>query len=266
MTATKGAKPCERFRLPEHRAIIGALRTADADMLRRCGCYFGGGTAIVLDLGEYRLSRDIDFMCADTAGYSALLNAVAADGVRALFGAGVTLARKFKRDNYGLRTIIEYEGVPLKLEIVRASRMPLGGAPHPTVPVTALNPVDRVAEKLLANADRSADRSSAYRDAIDLGMIVLRTGKLPDEGFAKATQVYGADIERSMLRTYRMLSQPKERQHAATALGMELRLVTAATGAFGREVRRLYPRHQQAARRAGQLSQEASAPKGNEWD
>jgi len=31
--------------------------------LVRCGCLFGGGTALVLQLGEYRESVDIDFLC-----------------------------------------------------------------------------------------------------------------------------------------------------------------------------------------------------------
>lgn len=32
--------------------------------LVRCGYLFGGGTALVLQLGEYRESVDIDFLCA----------------------------------------------------------------------------------------------------------------------------------------------------------------------------------------------------------
>ena len=254
----------ERFKLPEHKAVIGALKAADADLFRRCNCYFGGGTAIVLDIGEYRLSKDIDFMCADQAGYRILVNAVATGGVRALFGAEVTSLREFRRDGYGLRTIIEYAGIPLKLEIIREARITLDGAPHPTVPVTALSATDRVAEKLLANADRGGDRSSAYRDAIDLGMIALKHGSLPDQAVTKATEAFGEDIERSMLRTYKMLSQPDERRHAASTLGMEPGQVAAATGAFGREVRRIYPKNRCTSKQAPPTSRNGPASKGNE--
>ncbi len=53
------------FERPEHRAVATALRAMDHDLLTRCACWFGGGTEIVLDLGEYRLSKDIDFALLD---------------------------------------------------------------------------------------------------------------------------------------------------------------------------------------------------------
>ncbi|MEH0072719.1 nucleotidyl transferase AbiEii/AbiGii toxin family protein [Pannonibacter sp. Pt2-lr] len=42
---------------------------------------FGGGTAIVLQLDEYRESVDIDFLCASQEGYRLIRQAV--------FGAGL---------------------------------------------------------------------------------------------------------------------------------------------------------------------------------
>lgn len=39
-------------------------------------CYFGGGTAIVLQLDEYRESLDVDLMCASQDGYRALRDTV----------------------------------------------------------------------------------------------------------------------------------------------------------------------------------------------
>lgn len=41
----------------------------DATLLESSRCYFGGGTAIVLMYGEYRLSLDVDFLCSDVDGY-----------------------------------------------------------------------------------------------------------------------------------------------------------------------------------------------------
>ena len=37
--------------------------------LEQCHCYFGGGTRIVLELGEYRESKGIDFLCSSRDGY-----------------------------------------------------------------------------------------------------------------------------------------------------------------------------------------------------
>ncbi len=69
MTAKVPPDPARRFRRPEHRAIITALRSMNVPLLRRCRCWFGGGTAIVLAIGEYRLSKDMNFRCADVDGY-----------------------------------------------------------------------------------------------------------------------------------------------------------------------------------------------------
>ena len=48
------------FERPHHRRVAEALSALDADLLDEARCFFGGGTAIVLALGEYRESVDID--------------------------------------------------------------------------------------------------------------------------------------------------------------------------------------------------------------
>lgn len=57
------------FRRPEHWLIAEALAAMNAPLLVRTRCYFGGGTAIVLQNDEYRLSLDVGFLCADRDGY-----------------------------------------------------------------------------------------------------------------------------------------------------------------------------------------------------
>lgn len=57
------------FSRPHHQAILKALGELDTDLLVRAECWFGGGTAIVLMLDEYRESVDIDFLCSSQAGY-----------------------------------------------------------------------------------------------------------------------------------------------------------------------------------------------------
>jgi len=51
------------FRREHHQRIADALGLMKIENLVRCGCLFGGGTALVLQLGEYRESVDIDFLC-----------------------------------------------------------------------------------------------------------------------------------------------------------------------------------------------------------
>ncbi|MEO9632426.1 MAG: nucleotidyl transferase AbiEii/AbiGii toxin family protein [Sulfitobacter sp.] len=60
------------FQRKHHNDILNALRCLDGDLLLDAECYFGGGTAIVLNLGEYRESVDIDFLCASKEGYRKL--------------------------------------------------------------------------------------------------------------------------------------------------------------------------------------------------
>lgn len=77
------------FERPHHQRIHEVLLALDAPLLREHRCYFGGGTAIALTLGEYRESVDMDFLVSDLDGYRALRARVfmAIPGV-AIRGAG----------------------------------------------------------------------------------------------------------------------------------------------------------------------------------
>ena len=220
------------FARPEHQAVLGALRAANAALLADCGCWFGGGTAIVLDLGEYRLSRDIEFRCSDQDGYRTMRSRVADQGIAALFGPAVTALRPFRMDQYGIRGVIGYGGLPIRFEIVREARIALSGGPHPTVLVMALSAADRVAEKLLANADRGQDAASALRDAVDLGMLAACRGDWPRQGVDAAFQAYGTDVARKAEWAATALAAPGRRVQAGAALGMERRWMTLAARGF----------------------------------
>ena len=148
------------FDLPHHQRIARLLHELDGVFFEKAHCYFGGGTAITLALGEYRESVDIDFLCASTDGYRVLRAAVFEGGLGPLARAPLKLLRDLRADQYGIRTFIEVEGVAVKFEIVREARIDLGGALDPTLGVPVLTREDLFAEKLLANADRSNDRST----------------------------------------------------------------------------------------------------------
>lgn len=64
-----------------HRNIVELLRCMSASLLEQTQCYFGGGTAIVMELGEYRLSDDIDLLCASAQGYRTLRNTITHDSL-----------------------------------------------------------------------------------------------------------------------------------------------------------------------------------------
>jgi hypothetical protein len=225
------------FKRPEHRAVAVALRAMHHDHLMACQCWFGGGTEIVLDLGEYRLSKDLDFLCADADGYREIRSLAMGGSVSALFGADVREERAFRGDQYGVRGIISVHGIPLRFEIVREGRISLEGYPDLAIGVPRLCPADRITEKMLANADRCQDRSTAYRDAIDLSMLALYRGPFPDVSLLKAMRAYGDEVGHKLMWVLGRLSHAAERSHATTTLGMDPLLVEMAARALAGELR-----------------------------
>jgi hypothetical protein len=209
------------FQRPEHRTIAKLLNGMDADFLLGSHCYFGGGTAIVLHHGEYRLSMYVDFLCADREGYRALRMAATERGAAAFFASDVETIRPFMADQYGIRGQFALDGQRIKFEIVREARIELTGEISPLVCVPTLTVTDQFAEKLMANADRGLDRSVAYRVAIDLGYLSMAEGAIPTAGIAKAESAYGRDIQRYVNNVLDRLARPEERSHAATVLAMQ---------------------------------------------
>ena len=225
------------FDRPDHRAVATALLAMDHDLLTNCACWFDGGTEIVLDLGEYRLSKDIDFLCADADGYREMRSLVVSRGAAALFEGSVREERAFRSDQYGFRGIIAVQGISLRVEIVRESRIDLAVQSDRALGVPGLVIADRITEKLLTNADRGQDRSTAYRDAVDLGMLALHRGPSPNAALTNAEHAYGGDVALKLGWVLERLANADERRHASAALGMEPRLFEAAARALLGEFR-----------------------------
>ena len=226
-----------KFQRPEHQAVATALQAMNHDWLAQCRCWFGGGTEIVLDLGEYRLSKDIDFLCADADGWT-LRSAAVSQRAAAFFARDVALERPFRSDQYGIRSIIRVGHIPIRFEIAREGRIPLEGRGDPSLGVPRLTDSDRVAEKLLANADRCQDPSTHFRDAADLGMLALHRTPLPASGFRKAQTAYGDDLLHKLDWALATLADLDRLTETAVALGMDTATLTAAITAFRAEADR----------------------------
>ena len=115
------------FKRPRHQAIAKLLACFDARALAAADCYFGGGTAIVLKLGEYRESVDVDFMCATANGYRLVRNIVSPQSLGDFTKAPLTYRREVSTSQYNVRTIAEIDGFPIKIEFVREARIELRG-------------------------------------------------------------------------------------------------------------------------------------------
>ncbi|HEX3557131.1 MAG TPA: nucleotidyl transferase AbiEii/AbiGii toxin family protein [Thermoanaerobaculia bacterium] len=183
------------FRREQHRNVLALLTALDSRKLTRCKFLFGGGTRIVLELDEYRESRDVDFLCSDAEGYSELRFEAAKGGYPFLFhlNAGVDLGfpREMRIDQYGIRFPVAIAGDVIRVELIREARIKLDAGTRPAwSPVDCLSLVDCYAEKLLANSDRWADRQVLSRDLIDLGALRYRTGPIPAEAWRKVEVAY----------------------------------------------------------------------------
>lgn len=207
---------------PRHRTVLAALRALDAQFLARSECFFGGGTRIVLSLGEYRESADVDLLCASRVGYRALRSTVSETSLGRIAKPRLKLAREVVADRYGIRTFLDVGGERLKLEIILEGRIGLSGGVQNGLPVPALDAAACCAEKFLANADRWNDESALGRDVIDLAFMAARWGGEPMRaGLTTATEAYGkvaaGDAKRAAVK---MLERADWCHRCVTALSL----------------------------------------------
>ena len=229
------------FKRPHHQRIALLLRAMDAELLARAKCYFGGGTAIVLQLGEYRESVDIDFLCSDKQGYRVLRNAIAAPTLGTVLRTPVRHLRDVRTHRDKISTYLEIDEVPIRVEFVLEGRIDLNGALDPALGVPVLCRDDLYAEKLLANADRALDRSQMSRDLIDLGMMIDAWGPIPATALKKAVDAYGQAIYDYFERGVALLHDNRYRGECLQAMAMEPRLGDALIATLDTHQPRLTP-------------------------
>jgi len=183
------------FRREIFRTMARVLDALDAEALARTSFRFGGGTCLSLGHGEYRVSRDLDFVCSDPRGYADLRSSVRDRGYDALFPApppaGLAFPRDIRVDQYGLRFPVVVDGTSIRVELIREARITLGAAGQAgwtALPVLSIT--DAFAEKLLANSDRWADRDDLSRDLLDLAVLRLAHGPIPAEAWSAADEAY----------------------------------------------------------------------------
>lgn len=186
------------FRRARHRKVARVLAALDARVLARAQCYFGGGTRIALELGEYRESEDIDFICSDIGGYRQLRSMIQGRSLGELMPTAkpdVSLLRDLRADQYGIRTVFGVDGDPVKFEIVLEARIKVAAMTLKRIPVPVLDRVSCFAEKWLANADRWSDTAVLSRDVIDLAFMLRAWA--PEEaaaGVTLAAAAYGDTV------------------------------------------------------------------------
>jgi hypothetical protein len=185
------------FRRSSHQIVAQVLRALDGGWLLSSECYFGGGTQLALTYGEYRESRDIDFLCSSRAGFRKLRECVTQDSLGAIVRQPLQLAREVRADREGIRTFFVVGDTRVKFQILLEGRLDLSGALDQKLGIPVLSTDDAIAEKFLANTDRGLDDSTLGRDIIDLAFLAASLGKdALHPGLQRAEQVYGAAVRR----------------------------------------------------------------------
>lgn len=185
------------FERAHHRVVLAALRSLNGDFLNEARCFFGGGTQFAMAFGEYRESRDIDFLCSSREGFRLMREQVTQNSLGRLARRSLTLAREVRADRDGIRTFIDVDGIRIKFEILLEARIDLAGERDSVLQVPVLDIECAIAEKLLANADRGLDESTLSRDLVDLAFAIVRVEKSAfDAGMTVAEEVYGTAVRR----------------------------------------------------------------------
>ena len=127
------------FKRPHHQRIASLLRAMDPDLLLQAKCYFGGGTAIALQLGEYRESVDIDFLCSDKQGYRLLRNAIAPPTLGRVLRIPVKHVRDVRTQRDKISTFLEVDQAPVRVEFLLEARIDISGAMDPGLGVPVLD-------------------------------------------------------------------------------------------------------------------------------
>jgi Nucleotidyl transferase AbiEii toxin, Type IV TA system len=200
------------FKRPHHQAIALVLSALDAELLNRHHCLFAGGTAITLLHGEYRESRDMDFLVSNLGSYRQLRELVRlGNSIAALCRLPLQQVGDVRVDQYGIRTWLAAGNSTIKFEIVFEGRIKLAApvVDNTICGIATLSPLDLLTSKLLANSDRWSDDGVFSRDVIDLAMMTP-TKKLLLPALAKAEVAYGAAIQRDLLAAIdRMLTRER---------------------------------------------------------
>ena len=96
-----------------HHRIVSILQKLNRTLLEDTDCVFAGGTAIALQIKDFRLSTGIDLLCSSQKGYRLLRGLVSPfsmTGLSALFVEPVTQLRMTRADAYGIRAVLEVIG------------------------------------------------------------------------------------------------------------------------------------------------------------
>lgn len=182
----------KQFRLDSHQKIYHVLQSLDEKFLIENQIYFGGGTLLALQYGEYRWSKDIDLLCSSAEGYKALREKIFEQKHSVLFKTedNLKFPREIRINRDKITLGVDSKGLIIKFEIVLEGRIELGEPIFTDwTSIPCLSFEDSCTEKLLANSDRWNDKAIESRDLIDLA-ILRSQNEIPNNSYKRAEKAY----------------------------------------------------------------------------
>jgi hypothetical protein len=183
------SKYIEMYHRPHHKVIHHLLTQFNSSFLEANNILFGGGTRIALELGEYRESVDIDFLCPNTESYRAVRSEILSHSLGNLISGQVTLAREVMPNRYAVRTALEFQGTRVKLEFVAFDDYKIHSTVNSPFPIPCIDPDSCYITKLLAHADRHVE--PVRKDFIDLLMMFQHWGPPSESVWTEVERHYG---------------------------------------------------------------------------
>lgn len=187
-----------KYTLPHHKTIASALSNFNADFFCQNNIIFGGGTRIALELGEFRESIDIDFLCPNKESYRAVRSTVTNSSLGDLVKTEFEYVRDIRADRDGVRTIIKHQDTAIKLEFVSFDDYELSYEYQKDVfNVPFLDRLSCFYTKLLANSDRKLQ--PPFKDIFDILAMYKCWGSIPGKSIDLAGKHYGKRVVLSSL-------------------------------------------------------------------
>lgn len=182
-----------KYSIPHHQIIESALKNFNADFFSEHNIVFGGGTRIALELDEFRESVDIDLLCPNKMSYRAVREQVTNNTLGKIVLHEFNYVREIRADRDAVRTVIEYQGVNIKLEFVSFDNYDLrANEADAKFPIPYLDSVSCFYTKLLANADRKL--IPPFKDIFDILAMYKEWGTIPLLAIELAESHYGKKV------------------------------------------------------------------------
>jgi hypothetical protein len=115
------------------------------------------------------------------------------------------------------------EGTSIRVEMIREARIALGPAARAAwTKVPVLSITDTFAEKLLESSDRWPDRDDLSRDLLDLAVLRMAHGPVPEAAWSTVESAYGTAPRQDLHRAAeRFLGDPDYQERCFTGLDVE---------------------------------------------